>query len=437
MKSTRLLATLLLVAVCAGFSSCEEELEEEPSTIPSPEGGNDSSDLENTYSQYIDDYEKITCKSFIQYNNDTIAFTGITSKGYLMIDLFQKSSETKVFEWIDNTKTDTIYKIHQGYGEYKEVKVHSIELPFIQFHTESSKDFIAMLHFNGSQTLRRALFVNGGQSRMTDCLSTVSIFILNWYNNEYCFIHDCCYTFAGDTVYTVKYGEYDYNVDQYGSRIATNGYGSFQYQFERVSAEEAVGVGIDTDIFNSHYQLRIARINYKTAQNTWGKQQYVTLPFEYEAKAKLSYDITNKSSKIWTYKVNITYYDGTKKEVTLNVNIENGAVQGEDDYNSLLDSYNSLLIVGKWEMTIGNAVATHVTYKNDGTFEYTSTEDNSYKEMGKYKIDGNKLYEMFSDEDEWIISDILLLNSMTLSVQELEADGVTPTGQKYSYQRVE
>lgn len=437
MKSTRLLATLLLVAVCAGFSSCEEELEEEPSTIPSPEGGNDSSDLENTYSQYIDDYEKITCKSFIQYNNDTIAFTGITSKGYLMIDLFQKSSETKVFEWIDNTKTDTIYKIHQGYGEYKEVKVHSIELPFIQFHTESSKDFIAMLHFNGSQTLRRALFVNGGQSRMTDCLSTASTFILNWYNNEYCFIHDCCYTFAGDTVYTVKYGEYDYNVDQYGSRIATNGYGSFQYQFERVSAEEAVGVGIDTDIFNSHYQLRIARINYKTAQNTWGKQQYVTLPFEYEAKAKLSYDITNKSSKIWTYKVNITYYDGTKKEVTLNVNIENGAVQGEDDYNSLLDSYNSLLIVGKWEMTIGNAVATHVTYKNDGTFEYTSTEDNSYKEMGKYKIDGNKLYEMFSDEDEWIISDILLLNSMTLSVQELEADGVTPTGQKYSYQRVE
>lgn len=437
MKSTRLLATLLLVAVCAGFSSCEEELEEEPSTIPSPEGGNDSSDLENTYSQYIDDYEKITCKSFIQYNNDTIAFTGITSKGYLMIDLFQKSSETKVFEWIDNTKTDTIYKIHQGYGEYKEVKVHSIELPFIQFHTESSKDFIAMLHFNGSQTLRRALFVNGGQSLMTDCLSTVSTFILNWYNNEYCFIHDCCYTFAGDTVYTVKYGEYDYNVDQYGSRIATNGYGSFQYQFERVSAEEAVGVGIDTDIFNSHYQLRIARINYKTAQNTWGKQQYVTLPFEYEAKAKLSYDITNKSSKIWTYKVNITYYDGTKKEVTLNVNIENGAVQGEDDYNSLLDSYNSLLIVGKWEMTIGNAVATHVTYKNDGTFEYTSTEDNSYKEMGKYKIDGNKLYEMFSDEDEWIISDILLLNSMTLSVQELEADGVTPTGQKYSYQRVE
>jgi hypothetical protein len=80
-------------------------------------------------------------------------------------------------------------------------------------------------------------------------------------------------------------------------------------------------------------------------------------------------------------------------------------------------------------MTSGNANATHVTYKNDGTFEYTSTEDNSYKEVGKYKIDGNK--------EDWTINDILLLNSMTLSVQELEADGVTLTGHKYSYQRVE
>ena len=44
---------------------------------------------------------------------------------------------------------------------------------------------------------------------------------------------------------------------------------------------------------------------------------------------------------------------------------------------------------------------------------------------------------MYRDEEEWIINDILLLNSMTLSVQELETDGVTPTGQKYSYQRVE
>lgn len=288
--------------------------------------------------------------------------------------------------------------------------------------------------FGGTSSFTRILFVNGGNSKMSDIMPVgawhINTFIPNWYNNEYSFIHDCCYTLAGDTVYTIKYGKYDDdNINMYKRRIATNGYGSFQYRFEQVSAEEAVGTGLDIDNFHGSYQLRVARINYRTAQNMWGEQRYINLPFDYEAKAKLSYSITDKSSDTWKYKANITYYDGTKKEVTLNVNIENGAVQGEDDYNSLL-------IIGKWKMTSGDAVATHVTYKNDGTFEYTSTEDSSYKEVGKYKIDGNKFYEMYNDEKEWIINDILLLNSMTLSVQELEADGVTPTGLKYSYQRV-
>lgn len=174
----------------------------------------------------------------------------------------------------------------------------------------------------------------------------------------------------------------------------------------------------------------MVRINYKTAQNVWGEQRYIALPFDYEAKAKLAYSVTDKSSNIWTYKVSITYYDGTKSEATLKVDIESGTVQGDDDYIASL-------IIGKWKMTSGNAIATHVAYKNDGTFEYTSTEDSSYKEVGKYKIEGNKLYEMYSGEDEWIISDILLLNSMFLSVQELEADGVTPNGKKFAYQRVE
>lgn len=435
----RLLAASLLIAVCAGFSSCsDDELEKEPIINFDPNGNNDSSNLEKTYSQYIDDYENMTCKRFND-NGDTIEFTGLTAKGYLMINLFQKATKTKVFDWVDNVKIDTIYKVYKGYGEYEEVTIKSIGLSHSHVgkpHIASNKDFIILLDFfGGTSPFTRILFVNGGNSKMSDIMPVdswhISTFIPNWYNNEYSFIHNCCYTLAGDTVYTIKYGEYDdNNINMYGSRIATNGHGSFQYQFEQVSAEEAVGTGLDIDNFHGSYQLRVARINYRTAQNMWGEQRYINLPFVYEAKAKLSYSITDKSSDTWKYKVNITYYDGTKKEVTLNVNIENGEVQGEDDYNSLF-------IIGKWKMTSGDAVATHVTYKDDGTFEYTSTEDNSYKEVGKYKIDGKKLYEMFSDEDEWLISDILLLNSMTLSVQELEADGVTPTGQKYSYQRVE
>lgn len=60
-------------------------------------------------------YENITCKRF-EDKGDTIEFTGITAKGYLMINLFQYATKTKVFDWTDNVKTDTIYQIHNGYG---------------------------------------------------------------------------------------------------------------------------------------------------------------------------------------------------------------------------------------------------------------------------------------------------------------------------------
>ena len=65
------------------------------------------------------------------------------------------------------------------------------------------------------------------------------------------------------------------------------------------------------------------------------------------------------------------------------------------------------------------------------------TDELDYEEHGTYKIVDNLLYQMFSDEDEWVIGEILLLNSETLSIQDLDDDGVTPRGKPYSYQRVE
>lgn len=95
-------------------------------------------------------------------------------------------------------------------------------------------------------------------------------------------------------------------------------------------------------------------------------------------------------------------------------------------------------IVGTWKLVSNEGLsATHVAYNSNGTFKYTSTKEADYEEHGKYKIEGTKLYEMFSDEDQWSISEILLLNSTTLTLQEMEDDGVTPYGKPYSFQRVE
>ena len=95
-------------------------------------------------------------------------------------------------------------------------------------------------------------------------------------------------------------------------------------------------------------------------------------------------------------------------------------------------------IVGTWKLTVDKGYThTHVTFTKDGTFSYTSTDELDYEEHGTYKIVDNLLYQMFSDEDEWVIGEILLLNSETLSIQDLDDDGVPPRGKPYSYQRVE
>lgn len=381
MRTLKLFATTLLVVLSMGISSCDKTIVEEPVTIFPNNSSN--SELEKIYSKHIEDYENMTHTSFRVYGNDSVKFTGLTAKGHLMIDLFQKSSETKVFEWIGNSKIDTIYRFYKGYGEYEEVKINSIDIHYIKFYN-LSKDFFTMIYLRGKELLTRALFVKGTHSKITNCFpNEMSTLILNWYNNEYCFIHDCCYTLAGDTVYTIKYGEYDHNIDNYGSKIATNGYGYFQYQFERVSAEEAVGIGIDTS--NYKYQLRLARINYKTAQNIWGKQQYVKLPFEYEANAKLSYSFVNKSANIWECKVDIIYYDGTKKDYTFFFNIDNGVIS---------ENPNASPLTGKWLYTTEAGNKEIITFNGDNTGNWESVDiyDNtSNTDTFAYTVNGNEV----------------------------------------------
>lgn len=115
--------------------------------------------------------------------------------------------------------------------------------------------------------------------------------------------------------------------------------------------------------------------------------------------------------------------------------------QGWGDFKNIIEGDGSIelsLIIGTWKLiTHTGQIATHVAFKNDGTFNYTSTEDDTYSEHGIYKIENNVLYEKFSDEDTWSMSEILTLNSVALTLRDLEDDGVTYAGNPYTYQRVE
>lgn len=102
------------------------------------------------------------------------------------------------------------------------------------------------------------------------------------------------------------------------------------------------------------------------------------------------------------------------------------------------DDKKESLIVGKWKLISGNGnVHTHLEFKSNGTFEYTSTEELDYEEHGKWKIESDILYMLFSDEEEdWMTNKIHLLNSMSLIIEEFNDDGSLDGESKDSYQRI-
>ena len=106
--------------------------------------------------------------------------------------------------------------------------------------------------------------------------------------------------------------------------------------------------------------------------------------------------------------------------VLLSVSLSSCSKSDDDNGGN---SYKSL-IIGKWKVSgESSLVATHVEYKKDGTFSYTSTKRPTYEQHGLYKIDGDILYEMFSDEDDWEMYKISLLNSMSLIYQYIKQNG--------------
>ncbi len=412
MRTIRLLATSLLVAVCAGLSSCgNDELE-----VNSPTTSGGETSLELICKEYgITDYKDIDLFNYSIHADNTVInkeqanFTGLKDN-HLWVATYHNSTKGKLAEGTCSSEFQLSRKVFIEFEGYKDMTISKITPIWNYIITPSQ--FLMTVRYgfeeDATASLYSTLFYNNSKSKEIRGLDDA--FIFNWYNNSV-LIKDYCYTLDGDSIcaFTIPTGD---------------GVGMDAVEvYAPLSHSEVIYRWFDED------GAFIGRWNGTTKQQIWLTELKELSNLIDNDQYKVDFKLSDSSTNIWKFEATITSYDGGKKTLNYEIDIDNGTIKGQDDYASL--------IIGKWKMTSGDAVATHVTYKNDGTFEYTSAEDSSYKEVGKYKIDGNKLYEMFSDEDEWIISDILLLNSMTLSVQELEADGVIPSGKKFAYQRVE
>lgn len=374
MKTFRLLTASLLIAVCAGFSSCgDDELEELQMEEMYTDG-----DSFSTYGLNIKDYE---CRGSYHWGNIN-HFSGLKNN-HLWISSYDRTTKEKLWEWTDSRTFDRKRTVHVGYGEYKDIEISSITT-----YGACAKNniFVASVGYRGESYGEYNILFKTVTGNLKEIRNKYPAYITDWYK-ESVFVGNCCYNDMGDTLYVSQ-------VDNGAVRGIP------------ISYEEMIMV---TDY---QQQLTASRINYKTYKSVWDTKH--KLPFEILSDTKKEYTLLDNSTNMWKYKLDLLYYDGTKRDYTFYLNIENGTISETQNASPLVGSWiyitdggNKEIITfysdntGSWE-----SVDIHDNTSNTDPFIYTMDDkedkfvidfgDNS-PETYYYNISDNKMKLMYED----------------------------------------
>lgn len=331
MKTLRLLTTSLLIAVCAGFSSCgDEELEEFQLDEMYSTG-----DSFSTYGLNIKDYE---CRGSFYFGNIN-HFSGLKNN-HLWISSYDRTTKEKLWEWTDSRTFDKKRTVHVGYGEYKDIEISSITT-----YGACAKNniFVASVGYGGESYGEYNILFKTATGNLKEIRNEYPAYITDWYK-ESVFVGNCCYNDLGDTIYVSQ---------------VNNG------------AVSGTPISYEETIIVSDYQqqLTASRINYKTYKSVWNTEY--RLPFEIFPDTKKEYVLLDNSTNIWKYKLDLLYYDGTKKDYTFYLNIENGTIS---------ETQNVSPIVGSWVYITDEGYKEIITFYSDNTgrWESVNIHDNTF-----------------------------------------------------------
>lgn len=349
MKTLRLLTASLLIAVCAGFSSCgDEELEEFQLDEMYSTG-----DSFSTYGLNIKDYE---CRGSFYFGNIN-HFSGLKNN-HLWISSYDRTTKEKLWEWTDSRTFDKKRTVHVGYGEYKDIEISSITT-----YGACAKNniFVASVGYGGESYGEYNILFKTATGNLKEIRNEYPAYITDWYK-ESVFVGNCCYNDLGDTIYVSQ---------------VNNG------------AVSGTPISYEETIIVSDYQqqLTASRINYKTYKSVWNTEY--RLPFEIFPDTKKEYVLLDNSTNIWKYKLDLLYYDGTKKDYTFYLNIENGTIS---------ETQNVSPIVGNWVYITDEGYKEIITFYSDNTgrWESVNIHDNTFN-LDPFT------YTMDDKEDKFII----------------------------------
>lgn len=336
MKAFRLLATSLLVALSMGVSSCGgDELDREPISIPTEPSILEK--MDKAFAEYIGDYSNITCR-YYQEGESSILFAGLKNQRLWFAEYEKTEAKGIKLEWTDIEKTDTIQLLYKGYGEYETLYVKHV-IPLV--HKETSTGNIVTFNIGGRF---QTIFTSNHKTKRTQLQydNTKNGIARSWYK-ESVFIADCCYSHEGDTIYTTKSKP---SFDENGNPA----------DISLLSYEEGIKL---SDSFISKY-------NFKEGKSMWGTN--IVAPFDVPSDAKRSYTLLDSTTNIWKYKCEVTFYDGTKKDFTFKINIDNGKIINNVTGITLNETSKELDIIDTFQLIAiiepANATNTNIIWSS-------------------------------------------------------------------------
>lgn len=262
---------------------------------------------------YIDYYlSDVNSVGMSFQNNNTVNYTGLKNNHLYLrsvkIDtLYDYRKWETIIEWEDTEVTTREQKKYIGYGNYETFFINKI-YPYVV--NTNNGNFSAIIILEEDLTTRsRAMFIfKDYQLVKKRIINNLFLTGIPWYQGGILTCEDnniCCYSVKGDTIYTTN--------SAFPISSLPNPLSSLSNDIP-TSYEESISIN----------GLTITKYNWRENKLIW--EMRVISPFNEPSNSKYTSTLLDKSTNIWKYKVNILYYDGTKKEFVFTVNLDDGKI---------------------------------------------------------------------------------------------------------------
>ena len=246
------------------------------------------------------------------YNEDTAFLTGIKNEK-MWIGMFDNHTKEQLKEWNGTKTVERTIKIDKGYGETELFNVTAFDFRSDIYKTNWG--FTAALSYlhrentllTSSDIVSKDIFLLNGNEIIVYPLNYPAIANPYWFQGSIFvlnMIENCTYSII---------------LSPDGKKIAEWKGNFVNGDFNPVPISYTEGIFIDRE---SDYF--IIRYNYQTGKDVW-KTSIPSLK-GVEDNARINSTILEQSNSIWKYQIDITNYDGSKKQVIFTVDVETGKV---------------------------------------------------------------------------------------------------------------